>query len=302
MVKVEFAKGAKTIQVIQDVYDREQAQEIAEKHKSAAFGTFTNTLRAFDRSRGTVVLTGYRKRYLPFWHIAAESIYEYHRKSTYQIGVRPEVQSVSINSQDIPVSPDAPMCVFEGVDHCFEHFKKETVKDAAHEKGKDYRRYLDAKAKVVRAVEDLQKLDVDVVPVQIRASYLMTNLTKEILKPVHADEILDERVIINRLTLYFTPVHVFEFKEENRDNRGTIEVDGVTGAWEKGSKLLSDLAKKYWNGDTAFDIGTEVAAAIVPGAGVGMILTKKLFDKRHANKMEKQHAQLHAMYSSRKKK
>ena len=302
MVKVELIKGAKTIQVIQDVYDREQAQEIAEKHKTSALGTITNTLRAFDRSRGNVILTGYRKRYIPFWHIAAESVYEYKRKSTYQIGVRPEVQKVSVNDKDIEVSAGAPVCIFEGVDHCFEQFKKEVVRDAAREKGRDYRKYLDAKTKQIRSVEDLQKQDVDVVPVQMRASFLMTNLTKEILKPVQADQILDERIVINRLTLYFSPVHIFEFKEENRDNRATIEVDGVTGAWEKGAHLISDLTKKYWNGETAFDIGSEVAAAFIPGAGVGMIITKKLLEKRHASKTEKHHAQLHSVYSSRKKK
>lgn len=301
MVKVEFSKNAKTIQVIQDIYDREQAQEIAEKHKSSAFGTFTNIMKAFDKSRGQVILTGYRKRYQPFWHVAAESVYEYHRKSTYQIPVKPEVQSVAINDKDIPVTPDAPICVFEGVDHCFEHFKKDVVQDGVKEKGKDYHKYLDAKAKFVRSVDDIMKQDVDVAPVQIRASFILTKLTKEILKPVQADEIVDERVVITKLALYFTPIHVFEFKEENRDNRGTIEVDGVSGAWEKGTHLIADLAKKYWNGETAFDIGTEVAAAIIPGAGVGMIVTKKLFQRSHTNKAQKQHRELSSMYSRRKK-
>lgn len=302
MVTIEFGKGAKTIQVLEDVYDREQAQEIAEKNKGAAFSAFTHIMKAFDRTRGQVILTGYRKRYLPFWHIRGESFFEYHRKSTYQFGVRPEVQAVTVNRQKLNVQPDAPVCVFEGLDHCFEHYQKEIVQDAMKEKGKSYAKYLESKSRQIRGVEELQKRDADVLPVQIRASYLLTTLYKDILKPVQADEILDERVVITKLTLSFSPVHVFEFKEENRDNRGTIEVDGITGAWEKGTHLISDLAKKYWSAETMFDISTEIAGTLVPGAGVGMILTKKLFAKRKEGKEEKHRKELRTLFSAQKRK
>jgi hypothetical protein len=301
MVKIEFGKNAKTIQVIQDVFDRSQAQEIAEKHKSSAFGTLTNIMKAFNKSRGNLVLTGYRKRYQPFWHIVGESFYEYHRKSAYHISVRPEVQSVNISGKDFAVEQGEPVCAFEGVDHCFEHFKKDVVQDAIKEKGKDYHKYLDAKTKLIKGVDDLQRQDADVIPVQIRASFIMTNLTKDILKPVQADEILEERVVITKLALLFTPIHIFEFKEEHRDSRGTIEVDGVTGEWVKGTKLIAELTKKYWNADTMFDITTEAAGNILPGTGVAMIIAKKIYEKRKEGKIERERQKLRTTYLSRRK-
>ncbi len=298
---IEFAKNAKTIQMLEDAYDRDQAQEIAEKHKATAFGTLTGIMKAFDRSRGDIILTGYRKRFEPFWHIQAESFFEYKRKNTYNFAVAPEVQSVTIAKHTLKVHPDEPVIVFEGTDHCFEHFKKEIVQDALQEKGKDFTKYLDSKAKLLRDIKDLQKSDHDVLPVQIRASYLLNMLYKDIIKPIQADEVLDERVVINKLTLYLAPVHVFEFKEENRDKRATIEVDGITGVWQKGTSLVTDLTKKYWSGETVFDISTEVASNLLPGAGVAMIITKKIFEKRSRSKTTHTHRDLHKDFSRRKK-
>lgn len=301
MVTIEFGKNAKTIQVIDDVYDRAQAQEIAEKHKSASLGSFTGILKAFDRTRGDIILTGYRKRYEPFWHIIGESFYEYHRKSPYQFQVRPEVQSVTVAKHTLKVHPDSPVCVFEGVDHCFENFKREIVQDALKEKGKDYAKYLDTKTKIIKDVADLKKRDVDVLPVQIRASFLLNTLYKDILKPIQADEIIDERIVINKLGLYFAPIHVFEFKEENREARATIEVDGVTGAWQKGTHLIADMAKKYWSAETMFDISTEIAGNILPGSGVAMVITKKIFEKRQRGKEEQHHKTLRSTFEKRRR-
>ncbi|MBI4150779.1 hypothetical protein HY492_01505 [Candidatus Woesearchaeota archaeon] len=298
---IEFAKNAKTIQMLEDAYDRDQAQEIAERHKAAAFGTLTGIMKAFDRSRGDIILTGYRKRFEPFWHIQAESFFEYKRKNTYQFPVAPEVQSVTIAKHTLKVHPDEPVILFEGTDHCFEHFRKETVQDALREKGKDYAKYLDSKSKFLRDLKDLQRSDHDIMPVQIRASYLLNMIYKDIIKPIQADEVLDERVVINKLTLYLAPIHVFEFKEENRDKQATIEVDGITGTWQKGVSLVADLTKKYWSGETVFDISTEVAGNILPGAGVAMLLTKKIFDTRKERKTSKHHKELHKDFSRRKK-
>ncbi|MEK6849138.1 MAG: hypothetical protein AABY01_01060 [Nanoarchaeota archaeon] len=301
MVTIEFGKNAKTIEVIDDVYDRAQAQEIAEKHKTTALGSFTGILKAFDRSRGSIILTGYRKRYEPFWHIIGESFYEYHRKNEYQFQVRPEVQSVAIAKHQIKVHPESPICVFEGTDHCFENYKREIVQDALLEKGKDYAKYLDSKTKSIKDIADLKKKDVDVLPVQIRASFLLNTLYKDILKPIQADEILDERLVINRLSLFFAPIHVFEFKEENREARATIEVDGVTGNWQKGTHLMADMAKKYWSAETMFDISTEIAGNILPGSGVAMVITKKIFEKRARGKDEAHQKNMRSAFEKRKR-
>lgn len=301
MVTFQFAKNAKTVNVIADVYDKEQAQEIAEKHASAAFSALTSTLRAFDRRRGNIVLTGYIKRYTPFWHLIGESFFEYHRKSQYQIGVRPEVQSVTVNKKKISVQPEAAVCLFEGLDHCYENYKKEIVQDALKEKGKDYKKYLEAKSRTIRSRDSLGK-KVDVLPLQIRASFLLPTLYKDLIKPIQADKFLDERVVVNKLAVFYAPVHVFEFKEENTEKKGTIAVDAVTGEWRRGESIVPEVARKYLSNDAMFDIGAEVAASLVPGAGVGVAVGRHLFGKAKDTKTEKKRKQLRTAYQSRKKK
>jgi hypothetical protein len=302
MVKIEFAKGAKTIELIEEVYSKDEAQAIAEQNKSKAFGVMTGIMKMFDKQKRQIVMSQYQKRYEPFWHVVGESVQEYKRRSHYGFQVKPEVRSITFNSRKINVSQDEPYVHFDAEDHCFENYTKETLQSAVHEKEKNLERYLAAKKKAIRSIENAQSKDAIVEPINIRASFIVNNLIKELIKPIQADTIIQEIVEIKRLALLLRPVHVFEFHEEGAESGKTIEVDAVTGAWKRGERILSEEMKKRLVSEGMFEVGAELAATLIPGAGVAATLGKKLHEHQEMKRNIKQMKKWRKAYDTRKKK
>lgn len=209
MVKIAFAKGARTVEVIEDVYSKEEAQAIAEQNRSKAFGVITGIMKMFEKNRRQIILSGYQKRHEPFWHIVGEGVQEYKRRTHYAFNVKPEVRSVMFNNKVITVDENELTCHFEGEDHCFEHYTKEMLKSAVHEHEKNLDRYLGSKRKKARNIESVESKEAVVEPVSIRASFLLNQLIKDLIRPIQADRIIQEIVEIKRLALILRPVHVF---------------------------------------------------------------------------------------------
>ncbi|MEM4239893.1 MAG: hypothetical protein QXM31_00155 [Candidatus Woesearchaeota archaeon] len=301
MVKIVFARGAKTIEVLQDAYSKEEAQAIAEQNKSKAFGVITGIMKMFEKQKRQISLSAYQKRYEPFWHLIGESVQEYKRRSHYGFQVRPEVRSITFNGRTIAVSQDEPYVHFDAEDHCFENYSKEILQSAVHEKEKNLERYLGAKKKAVRNVESVQKGDAVMEPISIRASFIVNQLIKELVRPIQADTIIQEIVEIKRLALILRPVHVFEFREEGAEHGKTIEVDAVTGAWKRGERILSAEMKKRLVSEGMFEVGAELAATLIPGAGVAATLGKKLHEHQELKRQIRQMKKWRKAYETRKK-
>jgi hypothetical protein len=302
MVKMAFAKGAKTIEVLEDVYSKEEAQAIAEQNRSKAFGVFSGIVKMFEKNKRQILLSQYQKRYEPFWHVVGESVQEYKRRSSYGFQVRPEVRSVTFNGKKVNVSQEEPYVHFDAEDHCFEQYSKEILQSAVHEKEKNLERYLGSKRKAIRSLETVQKKDAIVEPINMRASFIVNQLIKELVKPIQADKIIQEIVEIKKLALLLRPVHVFEFKEEGSENGKTIEVDAVTGAWKRGERILSAEMKKHLVSEGMFEVGAEIAATVIPGAGVAATLGKKLHQHQELKRNIKQMKAWRKAYDTRKKK
>ncbi len=302
MVRMAFAKGAKTIEVLEDVYSKEEAKAIAEQNKSKAFGLISGILKAFEKNKKQIVLTGYQKRYEPFWQVVADSVQEYKRMSSYGFPVKPEVQSITFNNKKILVSQDEPYVHFDAEDHCFEHYTKEILQSACHEKEKNLQRYLACKKKTVKRLDSVLNKETIVEPIQIRASFIVNQLIKELVKPIQADKIIQEIVEIKRLALLLRPVHVFEFSEEGAERGKTIEVDAVTGVWKRGERILSEEMKKRIISEGMFEVGAELAAAIIPGAAAAATLGKHLKHRQDLKKNIKQMKAWRKDYTTSKKK
>ncbi len=303
MVKITFARGAKTIEVLDDVYSKEEAEAVAGEHRTQAFGFLASIRKAFEKQQKQILLTGYQKLYIPFWHVVGESVQEYRRKSTYQFAVRPEVRSVTINKKIIPVDENEPVCAFEGIDHCYEQYSKTILQGAADENEKNLDRYLECKRKNVKNLDSVQgRSQTIVAPINTRASYLVNQLIKDLVKPIQADEILKEYVEITRLALVLRPVHVFEFQEEGSTARKTVEVDAITGAWRRGERLLTGALKKKMLSDGMFEIGSELAATVIPGAGVAAAIGRQLHRRQEHGRAVKQMQQWRKNYEQKRKK
>jgi hypothetical protein len=301
MVKILFSRNAKTIEVLEDVYSKEEAQAMAEQNRGKAFGLLAGLMKAFEKHRKPIVLAGYQKRYEPFWHLIGESVQEYKRHTAYGFSVRPEVRSVTFNKKTIQVDEQEPICHFEAEDHCFEQYSKEILQSAVHEKEKDLERYLGGKRKTIKNLTSIEDRQTMVEPITIRASYLVNQLIKDLIKPIQADRILQEFVEIKRLALLLRPVHVFEFREEGAGSGKTIEVDAITGAWKRGERFLTPDMKKKLLSDGMFEVGAELAAAVIPGAAVAATIGKHLKRRQDHKRDVKQMKAWRKAYEEKRK-
>ena len=68
-----------------------------------------------------------------------------------------------------------------------------------------------------------------------RASFVVRQLLSEMLKPVHADKILEETIALETTDLYYRPIWSFEFSWAAKDKRALLDVDPVTGETRPGT-------------------------------------------------------------------
>ncbi len=293
-IKIEFAKGARKYLVINPLINRKKAEGIAvEFLRSALVEGFRSVFRKKSEKPKVVK---YGLKYHPFWYVRGESFFEYTRFDMYSFTVPPEVRSVTVKKTLLDVSKNGSSINFEGLSHCFEHYEKEILQDGCSEKGKNFSKYVDCKAKQIKP---LRALKGEVPHIRIRASFLLNQLYSDVIKPINADKVIDARVKINSLDMRLIPIHIITVLEADKEK--TVIVDGVTGEAKKDNTLLAMLTHKYWSGETVFDIGTEIAGSVIPGAGVGLILAKKVISGRKKKKADQAREKFSKAYKKKKK-
>jgi len=120
------------------------------------------------------------------------------------------------------------------------------------------------------------------VPAQVKASFLIRGLFKELITPIHADKIIEERIEVKDIILYFRPIYAFELMNSATKQTGVLEVDALTGDVKKGKVFKHEL-KELISEDILFDIGAELAETVIPGVGVGVAIGRKI-KSRHDKK------------------
>ena len=302
MVDIAILKEGEEIRVIEDAYDFNQAKEKAEEIKVSAFGIISGMLNVLDKSKGdTIELTNNKKIYVPFWYILGQGTFEYKRKTEYSFNVEPEVIAVRIDKKEIEVNENESKLRFAAEDHCFESATKTILQSALNEKEKDLDKYLEHKTKKIKSINDISGESVEILPVDIRATFLINGLIKEIYKPIHADKVITEKVEISKLILYYRPVWVFEFTDAAKDKKRTIEVDAVTGEARKVERLFDkSLVGKIFSNQNLFDLTTEIAGNIIPGTGLGLVGVKLLKQRRDKKKKIRKSKETKEAYKKKK--
>jgi len=280
MVELKLDVKKQNIQVFTDVHDEKKSEGMAEENKKKSFGM----LSLLDKS-ADIILTHSEKRYEPFWHIMGESFIEYLRTTKYSFPVDPQVREVKIAGNIFKIEGEKPVCSFDAQDRCMEHFTKELITDAMEGKQgeKELKKYLEFQTKQVKQTEDLMGPNKIVIPAKIKASYLVRDFVRNLIKPVHADKILNEKVEITKVVLYFRPIYAFEFQNKKNNKTGVIEIDALTGEVSKGKVYKTELKELIPEG-ALFDIGAEVASWVIPGAGLGATVGKAIHEKRKQKK------------------
>ena len=260
--------------LIGEAFGWEEARQLASDYKVKAMGMFTQLF--FKPKAEDVEIVYEEKRYQAFWHIVGNSYFEYKRKVNYKVPVETVVEDVELSGDDFKINKADHTFEVGGVEHCKERYREELMVDAQTDQVGDFTKYLKSRSAEIKSTEELTKDGTMVVNLQTKASFLVRKVLNQLVKPYKADQVLDERIAIEELCLYFYPIYTFEFNWATKDKKAVIEFDGVTGEVRKGHKMTDKLAHSFTAGDL-YDFAKEVAN-FFPGGSLAMWAGKKAFD------------------------
>jgi len=274
----DTSKGISNIQVqgekllvIEDVLGWEKVRKLAGDHKVKALGMLSGFL--FKPKAEEISIVYEEKRYQAFWHIVGNSYFEYKRKVRYHVPVETVVEDVTFMDKVCVVNKNDHTFEIEGIEHCKENYQQEVMVDAQTDMPGDFAKYLKSVKREIQSTDELMTDGASIVNLETKASFLVRKVLNDLVKPIKADQILDEKIAIEELSLYFYPVYTFEYYWQPKDKRVLVEFDGVTTEVRKGRKLTDKLRDSFTT-DELFEFAKEVAN-FVPGGGLAMMAGRK---------------------------
>ena len=252
----------------------EQARERAWDLKGDAFGTLT---KLWARPKSTEVVISYSEmRYEPFWHVICHAHYVYDRPMEYRLPVTsPEVEALTIAGERRLVIRDkgSGYVPLPGIEHCQEEERQEKVVDAqTGDERPQWTHYLEYEAQEIEDLTGFAPEGAFVMPAQTRASSIVREMLGPMLRPIQADQLLEERVEVEQVNLYYRPIYAFEYHWELKDRYAIVELDGLTGEKRAEGKAVRQQLQGIVTKEALFDIGAETANLLVPGGGLAIKL------------------------------
>ena len=276
---VSHIDSANKIFVFDEVYPFRAAQEQAEKKKLNAFGMLAK-LNPLNRPKeNTVQLVRQELRLEPFWHIKAMRSVDYTCQLTYQVPVHNlYAQTLHIAGQDFDVARQKDKARIEfvaqetchrklGFDRLMDGMQRESVKSEAL--ASFITKYKYTEVDVLERPEVLKPK----LPLAGAIQLASAALTGE---AINAFDVQNDQIEFERTYMYLRPVFAFEFKWSSADKVGVIEVDGLTGEVIENGHWFKDKVKDIITRETLLELGTEVAASLVPGGGVAVKIIGKI--------------------------
>lgn len=269
--------------VLEERLTLDEIQQRAMDKRMQAFGTGLGSLLQRPKPEEVTLVTKQR-RLEPFWHVAGRAVYVYDRNREYTVPTSsPDVQAVTINGTKYDgqqgttgqLAVRVPM-----LEHCRAEFSAASFTD-----GLTGAPVQDAAALMSgprSEVGDPQTLSADgtiAVPPEHRASYVVRQLMAEIMKPVQADQMLEESITLEATDLLYRPIWAFEFAWQGKDKQGIVEIDSVTGQTRQGKALMTSI-KGMLSRDLLFDVGADTVGLFVPGGSIAVKLAKAAIDNK----------------------
>jgi hypothetical protein len=264
--------------ILEEQLSMDQAEGRAWSNRMSGFGRLEKVASIFSRPKDEDFQLLYKeKRYEPFWHIICSSHYVYERRRQYALQVSgPEVKSVAIEGLDYDASSGA--ITLSGLEHCREELRQEVLVDGfTNETNPEMTAYLDFPAQEIAEedLDDFQPEDAIVVPPQARASAVVRDILIGMIKSVQADRIIEDRIDVEQVDLYYRPVYAFQYRWVSKEKEAVIEYDGITGKMQTDGKTFQQYAGKFLDPEFLFDISLEAVDLLVPGGGLAIKLAKK---------------------------
>ena len=231
-----------------------------------------------------IKLLAAENRLEPFWLVTVGTHTVFDRNRSFSFTVAgPEVKSVTLLEHEVPAQPQAkgaPVVTLQGVEHCLEDTEATRHFDGISGAKADFARYLTAPSLEILNLETFAPENVLVVPPQARASAVVRQVMGEVVQPVQAQMLLEERVDVKAIDLYFRPVYAFEYEWAAKNKKVVVEYDAVTGEARAGGKWLGEQIRGMLTRDLLFDVTADAVGLIVPGGSIAVKLVKAVVDRK----------------------
>lgn len=258
----------------------EKAREKAWDKKTAVFGSGLSGLISRPKAED-VQITYSECRYEPFWRVVCQVHYEYERKRNYIVPViAPEVQRITINDIDYPVTAKPRQFTMNGVEHCVEEASTDVTFDAVRSQQRDWKSYLSFDKEDIVDLAKFAPEGCIVVQPEMHASAAVRQVLASMLRPIQADKIHAEEADVHTVALYFRPVYAFEYKWETKGKTAIAEFDGLTGDMTTGGVTLRQQVERVITRDLIFDVGMLSANLLMPGSEIVIRVAKAVVNSR----------------------
>jgi hypothetical protein len=230
-----------------------------------------------------IQIVSFENRLEAYWliNVFVHTVFE--RNQTYTIPVNgKEVDHVTALGQDLPVNVNnkgATNFSLIGVEHCIEESRDSYTFDGSGNKI-DMSKYNSFAKTEISDLGQFTPAGVLVVPPEAHASTIVRAVLANVIKPVQAQVIHEEKVTVEALDINFRPVYALEYEWVPKGKRVVLEFDGLTGEVHAGGKKLNDQIKDMVTRDLIFDVTADAVGLIVPGGSIAVKLVKAVVDRR----------------------
>jgi hypothetical protein len=220
----------------------------------------------------------------PFWLVTIAARTRYDRNRTFSLSVSgPEVQRLTLLEHQVTVDPKTkggPSVSLSAVEHCLEERRVSRQFDGLTGEKGDFSKYLAFPSLEITNLESFVPEGVFVVVPQARATAVVRQVMTEVVQPVQAQVIHEERVDVEAIDLYFRPVYAFEYDWAAKGKRVVVEYDALTGDTRTGGRKLQDQIKGMVTRDLLFDVTADAVGMLVPGGSIAVKLVKAVVDRK----------------------
>ena len=271
-MQVELAE--ERIMLLADRFNLDHAEGRAWAKRVDAFGAVARIGGFLNRGAADDYTCVYRERRLqPFWFVHTRSIAAYERTGTFNVPVPPEVRAVTIAGESRPV--ERGTFRIEGLQSCREETERAAVYDGLTKaENPALISYLAYQATPTNADELARAAQSGtvVVPPSSKSSALVREAVSVAIGRIEADRILEERLIVDAVDLFYRPVYAFRYSHGGKE--AVIEFDGVTGDTRPGGSTFEQHFGKVLEPRFLLDAGVEAVNMFVPGTQLARIVVQ----------------------------
>lgn len=274
---MEITLAPERLFLLEERLTLDEIQQRAMDKRTSALGSLLQRPKPEE-----VSLVNKQRRLEPFWHVAGHATYVYERNREYSVpAAATDVEGLTINGTRYEGQAAGQSRAFRvpAREHCRAEFRAETFVDgltgAAVPEGPQI---INGPRSEVADPATLASDGTIAMPPENRASYVVRALMGEIMKPVQADTVLEEEVVLEATDLFYRPIWAFEFTWAGKGKQAIVEIDSVTGQTRAGKALVGQI-KGMLSRDLLFDVGADTVGLFVPGGSIAVKLAKAAIDK-----------------------